>query len=308
MDVTSDGLRTLTAVVHEGTFDAAAAALGLTPSAVSQRIKALEQAVGRVLVQRTKPVRATVDGEVLLRLGRQWRLLVDEARAELVGPVDEPDDPRDRVRIPVRIGCNADSLATWFLPVVAEFHRAHPVNVEVQRDDESVTADLLRSGDVLGAVTSAPLAVRGCRTLALGSLRYFPAASPWFVEHWLGDEIRPADLARAPMMMFDRNDAVQRRTLRQLAGPAADPDGPPISLVPAAAEYRRAIQAGMGWGAIPAAELDDPVTGAGLVRLSGEPVDVPLFWQHWALRSPLLGALTGIVVDHAARALIPPQV
>ncbi|MFT4088178.1 MAG: LysR family transcriptional regulator ArgP [Gordonia sp. (in: high G+C Gram-positive bacteria)] len=302
MDVNSDGLRTLTAVVREGTFDAAAAALNLTPSAVSQRIKALEQSVGRVLVQRSKPVRATVDGEVLLRLGRQWQLLVDEVGAEFApDPADEPGDQRDRPRVDIRIGCNADSLATWFLPVLAEFHRAHAVNVEVQRDDESVTADLLRSGDVVGAVTSDPLAVRGCRTLPLGSLRYFSVASPSFLAHWLPDGVTGRDLARAPMMMFDRNDVVQRLAL---AGLVDEPLVPPTNLVPAASEYRRAIAAGMGWGAVPQAEFDDPQLGAGLVRLSGGVVDVPLYWQHWGLRSPLLAALTELVVEHAGRNLV----
>ncbi len=307
MDFSSDGLRTLTAVVREGTFEAAAVALGITPSAVSQRIKVLEHAVGRVLVQRTKPVRATIDGEVLLRLGRQWQLLVDEASAELVGVDGRHDAPNEQIRVPIRIGCNADSLATWFLPVLAEFHRAHPVTVEVQRDDESVTADLLRAGDVVGAVTSAPIGVRGCRTLPIGSLRYYPAAAPAFVERWLPEGLGTRGLARAPMMMFDRNDAVQRLALAQLARPGkVDPSAPPVNLVPAAGEYRRAIQAGMGWGAVPEVELDDPVTGTGLVRLSERPVDVPLYWQHWGLRSPLLSALTSLVVERAARTLVPP--
>ncbi|WP_440713981.1 LysR family transcriptional regulator ArgP [Gordonia sp. FQ] len=304
MELSSDGLRTLTAVVQEGSFDAAATALDLTPSAVSQRIKALEQSVGRVLVRRTKPARPTVDGEILLRLGRQWQLLVDEAGAEFALQEAVADDPRDRPRVAVRIGCNADSLATWFLPVLADFHRAHPVTVEVRRDDESVTADLLRSGDVIGAVTSDPIVVRGCRTLALGALRYFPVASPEFVAHWLPHGPVAADVARAPMMMFDQNDAVQRQTLAQLA-PTAGRLSPPVNLMPAASEYRRAIAAGMGWGAIPQTELDDPVIGAGLVRLSDEPIDVPLYWQHWGLRSPLLGALTELVVVHAAVGLVP---
>lgn len=302
MELNSEGLRTLTAVVAEGTFDAAALTLNLTPSAVSQRIKALEQSVGRVLVQRTKPVRPTVDGEVLLRLGMQWQLLADEAQAEFLGDDSGPDEPR---RVRIRIGCNADSLATWFLPVLAEFHRGYPVDIEVQRDDESITAELLRAGEVLGAVTSEPATVRGCRTLPLGALRYFPVASADFVEEWFPHGPSPEAVARAPMMMFDRNDVVQRQALAQLGEPHL---APPFSLIPAASEYRRAIVAGMGWGAVPESELTDPVLGAGLVRLADQPVDVPLYWQHWGMRSTLLSALTGLVADHARRALIAPPV
>ena len=61
-DIDLSQLRALAAVVDEGSFDAAASALHLTPSAVSQRIKALEQSAGRVLVRRTKPTEATEAG------------------------------------------------------------------------------------------------------------------------------------------------------------------------------------------------------------------------------------------------------
>ncbi|MFD1214953.1 LysR family transcriptional regulator, partial [Arthrobacter sp. GCM10027362] len=61
-----DHLATFAAVVEHGTFDAAARRLHVTPSAVSQRIKAMEQAAGRVLLQRTAPVQPTAAGEAVV--------------------------------------------------------------------------------------------------------------------------------------------------------------------------------------------------------------------------------------------------
>lgn len=305
MEFSAEGLATLSAVLREGTFEAAAASLHVTPSAVSQRIKALEQSVGRVLVRRTKPATATVDGAVLARLGEQWDVLVAEARGELLGSAPEFDgDPRHLPRVELSIACNADSLATWFLPVLAQMHREHAVTLDVNRDDESVTTAMLRAGDVIGAVTSDPIGVRGCETIELGSLRYFPVASREFIEHWLPDGVRVRDMRYAPMVMFDSNDHLQLKTLKQLV---AEPISPPVNYVPAAAEYRRAIAAGIGWGAVPEVEIDDAYTGRDLVKLSSKPVDVPLFWQHWKLRSPAVTALTDIIVEHARLSLVPPR-
>ena len=107
MDVSQDGLQTLATVLRAGTFEAAAAELHVTPSAISQRIKAMEHSIGRVLVQRTKPVRATRDGEVLLRLAEQWELLATEARLELTGVTsDGAHDDQPLVHLP--IAANAD--------------------------------------------------------------------------------------------------------------------------------------------------------------------------------------------------------
>lgn len=296
---------TLTAVLREGTFEAAAASLHVTPSAVSQRIKALEHSVGRILVRRVKPVTATPDGEVLARLGEQWSLLVAEARGELTGIVHDADlDPRKLPRVTLQVACNADSLATWFLPVIAEFHGAHQVNLDLHRADESVTTALLRAGDVVGAVTSEPMVVRGCETVQLGSLRYFPVATTSFIERWLPNGVRARDMQYAPMVMFDHNDHLQLKALNHLV---PEPISPPVTYIPAAAEYRRAVQAGIGWGAVPEVEMDDSHTGVDLVPLSRRPIDVPLYWQYWRLRSPLVTALTEIVVEHARSGLVPPR-
>ncbi|GAB92511.1 LysR family transcriptional regulator ArgP [Gordonia rhizosphera] len=299
MEISQEGLQTLAAVLREGTFDAAAAALHITPSAVSQRIKALESSVGRVVLRRTKPATATPDGEVLVRLAKQWELLASEARSELLGG-QTAQDTESRIRVP--IAANADSLATWFLPVLARMHAEHPVAIEILRDDESQNGRFLRSGEVLGAITSDPLGIRGCAILPLGAMRYIPVATPAFVERWLPDGPTTEALSRAPMVQFDRNDYLQHDVLAAIA---EQPVSPPISYIPASTEFHRAVELGIGWGAVPQVQIADALRSGRVVRIVGHHVDVPLFWQYWKLSSPILDTLTELTVAAAAEHLTP---
>lgn len=302
MSIPSDGLATLVAVVREGTFDAAAGALHITPSAVSQRIKALENETGRLLIRRTRPCTPTADGEVLLRLAEQWDLLRTSALAELAGEPEEPStDPRDRPRVSLPIASNADSLAIWLLPVIAEMQRQHPVSIEVLRDDESRNTEFLRSGRVVGALTSEPGRVRGCVVHRLGATRYLPVATPEFAAYWFPDGLRGADLARAPMVAFDRADTIMATLIRRHTRRAVDP---PTTYVPASTEYHRAVELGAGWGTVPEAQIAWAL-GRGTVQLlSDSHIDVELYWQHWAVESPLVSALTEMILTTAPDHLV----
>lgn len=290
-----DQVRTLLAVVDEGTFDAAAAALHVTPSAVSQRVKALEQRTGRVLLVRTKPVRPTESGAVVVRFARQLARLERDARAEL-----GMDDAGDATRVSIAV--NADSLATWFLAVLTRVPARPRLCFELRREDESRTATLLREGLVMAAVTSSPDPVAGCSVRPLGRMRYLAAASPEFAERHLGGALRDA-LPQAPVLTFDRSDDLQdafvRRLRRSRTGASAV-----RHLVPTSEAFLSAVVAGLGWGMIPEVQLDPLLRAGRLVQLAPEaPVDVPLYWQQWKLDSPALAAVTEAVTARAAEAL-----
>lgn len=282
-DLPVDQVRTLLAVVDAGTFDAAAAALHVTPSAVSQRVKALEHRVGRVLVMRTKPVRLTESGEVVVRFARQLSQLEGDARAEL-GLGDGP--------APLPIAVNADSLATWFLPALS---RVPDVYFELHREDEHHTTRLLREGLVMAAVTSSADAVQGCTVRKLGEMRYLPMATPAFAERWLTG----ASLADAPVVVFDRRDVLQDRFARRLTrrrGASAR-----RHYVPASEAYVAAVVAGLGWGMVPSTQAEPLLSAGTLVDLApGRWVSVPLYWQQWKLDSPALTAVADAVAAAAA--------
>ncbi|MEV8092168.1 LysR family transcriptional regulator ArgP [Streptomyces nigra] len=292
-----DQVRTLLAVVDEGTFDAAAAALHVTPSAVSQRVKALEQRTGRVLLVRTKPVRPTESGQVVVRFARQLARLERDARAEL-----GMDGTAEATRVSIAV--NADSLATWFLPALTRVREEPPLCFELRREDESRTATLLREGLVMAAVTSSAEPVAGCSVRALGRMRYLAAASPAFTERYLTGPLAQA-LARAPVMTFDRSDDLQDAFVRGLRDGGAAHAGPTRHRMPTSEGFLTAVLAGLGWGLIPEVQAEPLVAEGRLVSLAPDrPVDVPLYWQQWKLHSPALVTVTEAVLDAAREALI----
>lgn len=281
MALDSQQLAALAAVVETGSFDAAAATLHVTPSAVSQRVKALEQRVGQVLVRRERPCTVTAAGVPLLRLAAQSALLEAEALAELGG---------DTTSARIALAVNADSMATWFSSV---FERLDSVLFDVRIEDQDHSARLLREGTVMGAVTTERAAVPGCRVQSLGVMRYIPAAATTFVQRYLPDGFTARAAAQAPSIAWNRDDALQDMFLRKLFRRQLTP---PTHFVPTAEGFGAAVRSGLGWGMFPE-QLADSTKG--LARISELYLDVPLYWQCWKLDSPLVAGVTEAVRDAA---------
>ena len=292
-DLPLDQVRTLLAVVDEQSFDRAAAVLHVTPPAVSQRVKALEQRIGRVLVLRSKPVRLTESGEVLVRFARQLTRLEADTRAELgLGGSGQP------TTLPIAV--NADSLATWFLSALEEVPAEPPVSFDLRSDDQDHTAALLREGLVMAAITATPQPVQGCTVSRLGTMRYRAVASEEFVRRWLDGGSLAERLPAAPAVLFDRKDDLQDRFLRRLARRKLP--SRVRHYIPASVSFVDAVAAGLGWGMVPELQL----SGRELADLAPDrAVDVALYWQQWKLDSPSLAAVAEAVGRAAGRALGP---
>jgi LysR family transcriptional regulator (chromosome initiation inhibitor) len=292
MQIPLDLARTVAVTVDEGTFDAAARVLNITPSAVSQRVKSLEERLGRVLLVRSKPVRPTESGAAVVRLARQLMLLEHDAIAA-IGAGDRPGKPAS-----VGVAVNADSLATWFLPALARVAWEHPVTFDLHREDEEYTTTLLESGQVMGAVTSRATAVSGCLVRPLRITRYRAVASPAYVDRWFRDGVTAATLALGPLINFDRRDELQAAFLRSRGLDGA----PPVHYVPASSEFSAAVHLGLGWGMLPDFQVGDALdTGALVELIPGSATDVPLYWQQWNLRSELLDVVAEAVAEAARR-------
>jgi len=230
-----------------------------------------------------------------VRLARQTALLEHDTLTEL--GADEASGPAS-----VPLAVNADSLATWFLPPLARLAQQHPVVFELHRDDQDFTAELLESGTVMGAVTSRAAPIAGCRVSALGAMRYEAVATPAYVARWLPRGVDAGALAAAPLVDFDRRDDLQARWLTEIG---ADPGLPPRNFVPASSDFASATLLGLGWALLPTFQSAGPLAEGGLVRLGGPPIDVPLYWQQWNLRSPLLDAIADEIVAEGRRVLAP---
>ena len=293
-------LSALAAVVRQGSFERAAAALGVTPSAVSQRVRALEERVGVVLVLRGQPCLPTEAGAQLCAHVERVRLLEGEVAGLLPSLAGAGQDGPMTLRVAV----NADSLGTWFMPAAAAFARDTGALLDFVLDAEEHTAGRLRGGEVLAAVTADPEPVQGCRTRPLGALRYVAAASPGGLRAWFPDGPTPGALAAAPVLRFDRRDALQARWAREVAGLDL---AAPTHWLPSTRGFVDACLAGLGWGLHPVALVEGHLAAGRLVELApGHRLDVPLHWQFARIGARALADLTRAVVAAARVSLVAP--
>lgn len=292
-------LTALSAVIREGSFERAALALHVTPSAVSQRIRLLEERVGCALVVREQPCRPTETGRRLCQHVDRVRLLEQELQGTL--PALAPEGIA-RVVLPVAV--NADSLATWLTPTLAAFAADAPVLLEVAVDDQDHTTQWLRSGAVLAAVTGTARPAPGCNSRPLGAMRYLAAASPAFVARHFTSGVGAGSLAQAPSLVFNNKDELQARWVRRLCHRDVEM---PRHTLPSPQAFVTAAVAGMGWGLQPQALIASHLQDGSLVELVPDsPLDVPLYWQHARAASAVLDGLSRGVLAAARRALLAP--
>lgn len=297
MDLVHPQLAAFAAVLEEGSFEAAAAKLSVTPSAISQRIKALEDRLGQVLVIRQTPCQPTPAGEQLLRRVRPMQVLEAEALEDfLPGGGEQRAAPR-----PIAIAVNDDSLETWFLSALAELHARHGYLFDVRVDDQDHTLELLRNGSVLGAVTGESKPLQGCNVQALGAMRYYAIASPEFVARHFAKGMNAASLATAPMIVFNRKDDLQWRYVRRITRARLSP---PIHYIPTTTGFIEAAAFGLGWCLAPRSLAGHALEAGRIVVIEPEWwLDVPLYWQHAAVRSNTLEQLSRALWQSTSTAL-----
>lgn len=288
-------LSALAAVVRTGSFERAAQQLHVTPSAVSQRVKLLEERMGAVLVVRGQPCVATAAGQRLCQHVEQVALLESALGRSL------PGLHADARPATLRIAVNADSLATWFVAAMA---KTDGYLFDLVLDDEDYSAEWLRRGEVVAAVTAHGKPIQGCDCHPLGALRYVATASPGYVRRWFPEGLSEAAAARAPCLIFNQKDRLQVLWLRRVLG--AEPR-PPLHWLPSSQAFVDAALAGIGWAMNPEVLVKEHLRAGRLVALKEDlPLDVPLFWQQSRIVGPLLADLTRAVRE-AARATLVPQ-
>lgn len=297
MDLIHPQLAAFAAVLEEGSFDAAARRLSVTPSAVSQRIKSLEDRLGQVLVVRQTPCRPTRAGELLLSRVRPMQVLEAEALADFL-----PEQGTTASARTIAIAVNDDSLETWFVSALSQLHRQHGYLFDVRVDDQDHTLDLLRNGSVLGAVTAESRPLQGCNVRALGTMRYRAIASPGFAKQHFAEGVDAVAFARAPMIVFNRKDALQWRFVRRITRARLTP---PVHYLPTATGFVEAAARGLGWCLAPESLIEPALRARRIVVLDPAGwLDVPLFWQHAAVRSVTLQRIGQAMREAAASALL----
>lgn len=296
MDLIHPQLAAFAAVLEEGSFEAAARRLSVTPSAISQRIKALEDRLGQVIVVRQAPCRPTPAGEKLLRRVRPMQALEAEALADFLPETSAAPATRS-----IAIAVNDDSLETWFIVALARLHQRHGYLFDVRVDDQDHTLELLRDGTVLGAVTAEARALQGCNVHPLGTMRYCAIASPDFAARHFPSGVDATSLARAPMVVYNRKDELQARFVRRITRARI---APPTHYLPTSTGFVDAAALGLGWCLAPASMAAPALKAKAIVNIDPSRwIDVPLYWQHAAVRSTTLRQISDALREVAAETL-----
>ena len=283
-------LTALAAVHRRGSFELAAAELHVTPSAISQRLKALEERIGTLLIRRGTPCTATATGLRLIRHHDEVTLLEQALATELPGISPGPAT--------LRIAVNADSLATWVIPALAA---TDGFLYDIVIDDQDVSQEWLRRGEVAAAVTSHPGPLQGCDTIPLGALRYRATASPAYIERWMPEGPTPQALARAPALTFSDKDRLQHIWVDRLTAGQASRAGFPGHRLASSQGFVDACLTGLGWGLNPEPLVAAHLASGDLIDLApDQPLDIALHWQFARLTAPALAPLTR-AMERAAR-------
>jgi len=295
-----DALECLAAIVEEGGFERAAVRLSITQSAVSQRLRSLEMQVGTVLIVRSRPLKATTAGRLLLKHAMQMRLLradLERDLKELAPGVAGAAGENERISIAV----NADSIATWALPALGPL--AHQgLGLEIITDDQDFTFEWLREGRVLGCVTTLRAALRSCKVEPLGSMGYVAVATPEFADQRCPSGLNPHNFSALPFVAFNRKDDLQSEFVATACGLKS------VALrqlfVPSSEGQVQAVLAGWGASVLPELKVRELLRNGTLVNLMAEhSQDVALYWHCWNLNSAVLDALTHALKSTAATVL-----
>ncbi|MGP1628699.1 MAG: LysR family transcriptional regulator ArgP [Giesbergeria sp.] len=293
-------LECLAAIVEEGGFERAAQRLNVTQSAVSQRLRALEAQVGSVLIVRSRPLRPTSSGQLLLKHTKQLRLLradLERDLQDLAPSVQAGGREEERIAIAV----NADSIATWALDALGPLARER-LPLEIIADDQDFTQEWLRSGQVLGCVTTVKQTLRGCRMVPLGAMRYVAVAQAGFAERYLPQGLTQHSFREVTFVSFNRKDdmsvefvghifGLKRVALHQL-------------FVPSTEGQLRAVEAGWAVAVLPELLVRPHIDAGRLVDLApGSFLPIALYWHCWNLESAVLNTLTDALIAGAAEAL-----
>ncbi len=277
------GLAAFMAVVSQHSFERAADQLFITQSAVSQRLKSLEEQLGESLLIRSPQIKATRAGQALLKYANALSLIERSLMTDLA--------PRKQSQwMKIAIATNADTLATWLLSALAPWCEQHKVLLDLKIDDQDQTHQLLQSGDVIGCISSIKQVFHGCTTTPLGTVKYDCIASPAFVKQYFKRGVTSSAFKKAPTVIFNHKDQLQHEYLKRFFDIEADQQYQ--HFIPSSEGYIEWIVRGMGFGMAPKEQIARHLNSGELVLVTPhQSIEIPLYWQHWGINSDISRSL-----------------
>jgi len=294
----SSQLAAFAEIIRNGSFDGAARKLNVTPSAISQRIRQLEDKLGQVLLVREIPCRPTRAGQQLLKHATQVELL----EQELIGGMGAANAANSQP-LGLSISVNADSLDGWFVHAFEACCSSARILLDIRVEDQDYSAQMLRDGEVMAAIAASPLAPQGCSAERLGSMRYLALCSPAFFSSNFQSGVDENTLTQAPMLIYNAKDDMQQSFAKAIVGRPIDA---PAHFIPSTSSFVYLARKGFGWGMIPEHMANDFLQRGELVEVSpGRHIDVDLYFHRWQIQSRALDILSTAIRTAAQQYLRP---
>lgn len=280
------------AVAETGSFELAAERLNITASAVTLRVQNLEKNLGHLLIVRERPCRVTQAGLSLLHYLQHSRLLEQNFIQNLTGKI------ANSAFYQINIATNADSLATWLLPLLQDTIIKQKIIAHFHVDDQSQTHHLLEAGLVNACVTTESQPMKGCVAAYLGRMNYRFTMTPTFAQQWFPQGLHRDALRAAPALIFNEKDQMHTHAIQQRFG--LNPTQYPHHCIPSSNGFVDAMMMGLGYGWLPNYQAEKPLNNGTLVEIAPElQIELPLYWHHWRRQSIQLESLTKVLIEQA---------
>lgn len=287
-------LEALVFVAKEGNFHKAATKLFITQPAISQRIRALEEKVGRPLLVRSHPIRPTAEGQRLISHFHLVALLEGEVASKWQAHTHKEYRP-------LPIALNTESLSTWFFNAVEKFLTHQAVVLELHTEEQVNTIRMLEEGLVVGCVTSIKKASSGCQSTPLGRMIYRCTATPQFRDKFFSRGVTTGSLAEAPAAHYGRQDDLHELFLSKYFK-RIEQRVSTYTYIPSAEGLVEATRRGLAYSILPEIAIENDLKKKLLVDLlPGKSLALDLHWHTTETQAPVVRALTKDMVDYCRK-------
>lgn len=276
MMIDYEAIAALSAVIETQSFLSAAEKLFITQSAVSQRIKSLENYYGEPVLIRTLPYKATQLGLNLLKHYKQVTLLEDALNDELLAQIN-----KQRISIAI----SRDSLETWFVEVIEQLKNIPTITLEIIADDQDLTLSYLQNGLVSACASTASKSISGCKAEFLGYFDYVMVASPEFQKLYFNNEKKvKANLINAPAIIFDNKDNLHAKYLKHFFN--IEDNNINYHIIPSVSGFRQFALNGYAYALIPEIHIRNELKQHKLIKLFPDKVwQMPVYWHSWSVET-----------------------
>lgn len=289
-------LAALAEIISLQSFELAANKLFISQSAISQRIKNLEEFIGQPVLIRSQPIELTAAGEQLVNHFKKVKQLENE-----LTPILSPDKPLKPLKVSLAV--NADSIATWFIKAITPVLQSHLIELNLMIEHEERTLDKLRTGEAIGAVSVIEKPLKGYRAFKLGKMEYCLVANQHFRDKYFSKGVNIQTLKMAPAISYDHKDDMHVRYIAKHFHLAASEYY--CHSVRSSEAFVELAKQGVAYCLLPKLQIINELASGELINISPEHELIEtLYWHSWVLVKGVNKKISQQIVKVAQQTLV----